>query len=202
MTVCHFDLFLRNAMVDQQCNTFLRQRTIQLSTDAIYDRPNRAFFSATVGQINDRYLAGGQQGVHFFFTGFTTLEHVVCTWIYDPPAMDKILGDFFTFSLQMFRRKKLFFVYFRLSFGVHFNTSSVFLCFVCFPRFFSFHFCRSVSASVWWMYYYYCWYLFRSFFLALGSCSARLFCSHQTPEELSAKGERGSHANRITHVNG
>lgn len=91
-------------MVDQQCNTFLRQRTIQLSTDAIYDRPNGTFFSATVGQINDRYLAGGQQGVHFFFTGFTTLEHdVVCTWIYDPPAMDKILGYFLP---SLFRRSE------------------------------------------------------------------------------------------------
>lgn len=76
MTVCHFNLFLGNAMVDQQCNTFLRQSTVQLSSDTIYDRPDRAFFSATVGQINDRYLAGRQQGVHLFFTGFSALKHV------------------------------------------------------------------------------------------------------------------------------
>lgn len=96
-------------MVDQQCNTFLRQGTIQLSTDAIYDRPNGAFFRATVGQINDRYLAGGQQGVHLFFTGFTTLEHFVCTWIYDPPAMDKILGDFLYLLSSDVQKKETFF---------------------------------------------------------------------------------------------
>lgn len=195
-------------MVDQQCNTFLRQRTIQLSTDAIYDRPNGAFFRATVSQINDRYLAGGQQGVHLFFTGFTTLEHVVCTWIYDPPAMDKILGDFFyLLSSDVQKKETFFFVYFRLSFGVHFNTSSVFLCFVCFPRFFS----RFTFLALWSNVGVVDVLLLLLVSLSLllpGSwivCSARLFCSHQTPEELNAnaKGERGSHANRgITHVNG
>lgn len=59
-------------------------------------------------------------------------------------AMNKILGNlFFFFSLSSdVQKKETFFrVYFRLSFGVHFNTSSVFSLFrVCFPRFFWFHF--------------------------------------------------------------
>lgn len=132
-------------MVDQQCNTFLRQRTIQLSTDAIYDRPNGAFFRAAVGQINDRYLAGGQQGVHLFFTGFTTLEHVVCTWIYEPPAMDKILGYFLP-SLFRCSEERNFFSYIFVSL-LEFTLTRVLFFFVScvFRVFFSFHFSRSVE---------------------------------------------------------
>lgn len=49
----------------------------------------------TVGQINDRYLAGGQQGVHLFLAaGFAaatatvaTLEHVCAPGFNGPPLL-------------------------------------------------------------------------------------------------------------------
>lgn len=94
----------------------------------------------------------------------------------------------------MSRRKKLFFrVYFRLSFGVHFNTSSVFSFFrVCFPRFSGF-------TSLWYCLCTTAWMdvllllLLVSLSLLLpgcvGSCSARLFCSHQTRRRVKERGE-------------
>lgn len=191
-------------MVDQQCNTFLRQRTIQLSTDAIYDRPNRAFFSATVGQINDRYLAGGQQGVHFFFTGFTTLEHVVCTWIYDPPAMDKILGDFFYLFSSDVQKKETFFLYIFVSL-LEFTLTRVLFFFVsCVFRVFFLVSLLSLCEYVG---------VVDVLLLLLVSLSlllpgswivfSTLVLQPSNPRRVERKErERGSHANRITHVNG
>lgn len=125
-------------------------------------------------------------------------------------AMNKILGNlFFLFSLFRCPEERNFFlVYFRLSFGVHFNTSSVFSLFrVCFPRFFQ---VSLLSVAVcaprrgWMYYYYYCWYLFRSFFLAVLDRVQHACFAAIKPAEESKREERitARKPYYTTHVNG
>lgn len=125
-------------------------------------------------------------------------------------AMNKILGNLFFFSLSSdVQKKETFFrVYFLLSFGVHFNTSSVFSLFrVCFPRFFL---VSLLSVTVcaprrgWMYYYYYCWYLFRSFFLAVLDRVQHACFAAIKPAEESKREERitARKPYYTTHVNG
>lgn len=125
-------------------------------------------------------------------------------------ATNKILVIFFFFSLSSDVQKKetFFWVYFRLSFGVHFNTSSVFSLFrVCFPRFFQ---VSLLSVAVcaprrgWMYYYYYCWYLFRSFFLAVLDRVQHACFAAIKPAEESKREERitARKPYYTTHVNG
>lgn len=111
-------------------------------------------------------------------------------------AMNKILGNLFFFSLSSdVQKKETFFrVYFLLSFGVHFNTSSVFSLFrVCFPRFFSgfTSLCYCVCTTAWMDVLLLLLLVSLSLLLpgCVGSCSARLFCSHQTRRRVKERGE-------------
>lgn len=126
-------------------------------------------------------------------------------------AMNKILGNLL-FLLSLFRcpeERNFFFGFiFRLSFGVHFNTSSVFSLFrVCFPRFVL---VSLLSVAVcaprrgWMYYYYYCWYLFRSFFLAALDRVQHACFAAIKPAEESKREERitARKPYYTTHVNG
>lgn len=126
-------------------------------------------------------------------------------------AMNKILGNLFFFPLASdVQKKETFFrVYFRLSFGVHFNTSSVFSLFrVCVFR--VFFLVSLLSGTVcaprrgWMYYYYYCWYLFRSFFLAALDRVQHACFAAIKPAEESKREERitARKPYYTTHVNG
>lgn len=110
--------------------------------------------------------------------------------------MNKILGNLFfsSLSLQMSRRKKLFFGFIFVSL-LEFTLTRVlfFLCFVCVFRVFSgfTSLCYCVCTTAWMDVL--LLLLLVSLLLLLpgcvGSCSARLFCSHQTRRRVKERGE-------------
>lgn len=126
-------------------------------------------------------------------------------------AMNKILGNLFfsSLSLQMSRRKKLFFGFIFVSL-LEFTLTRVlfFLCFVCVFRVFFLVSLLSVTVCAprrgWMYYYYYCWYLFRSFFLATLDRVQHACFAAIKPAEESKREERitARKPYYTTHVNG
>lgn len=131
-------------------------------------KPKKKRKLTTVGQINDRYLAGGQQGVHLFLAaGFAgtaavaTLKHVCAPGF--SFALNEKFGSFLLQRSVSSEERNFFLSSRRLSFGVHFNKFFFSLFRGYFPRFlciFLFHSSYLGVLNVY--YYYYCWYLFRS----------------------------------------
>lgn len=127
-------------------------------------------------------------------------------------AMNKILGNlFFLLSLSSDVQKKETFFGFIFVSLLEFTLTRVlfFLCFVCVFRVF-FFLVSLLSVAVcaprrgWMYYYYYCWYLFRSFFLAVLDRVQHACFAAIKPAEESKREERitARKPYYTTHVNG